>query len=156
MALARKVFAAGVLIVSATGIGMIQKFEDTVPVAYLDTVKVSTICTGHTKGVTLGMRATLEQCEQYLKEDLTEVGKAVGKCVRVPVTQEQYDALTSLTFNIGGGAFCRSTLVKKLNTGDCVGAGREFMKWDRAGKNVSRGLQNRRKAEAALFIRGCE
>lgn len=153
---AAKYFSAGALTLSLLGVGFIQSWEGTKQEAYLDVVQVPTICTGSTKGVRIGQVATPGECEARLIEDTTYAGKALARCVTVPVTQRQYDALVSLGFNIGGGAICASTLVRKLNQGDCRGAAEQFLRWDYAGKQKLRGLTNRRKAERELFLKDCE
>lgn len=148
--------AVALLSISLAGITFVQTQEGTVPVAYLDSVAVPTICTGHTKGVTLGMKATPTECQVYLSEDLTVAGRAVGRLVKAPLTQKQYDALVSFTFNVGSGNLASSTLLKKLNRGDTCGAGREFYRWDHAGGKRLRGLTARRKLEAVPFIEECK
>ena len=79
----------------------------------------------------------------------------VKRCVTAPLTQNQYEALVSLSFNLGGPKFCNSQLVRKLNQGDYEGAMNEFGRWNKVTQNgrlvVSRGLTNRRAREAALF-----
>lgn len=151
----RKVLPVLALSLSVAGVGFLQKWEDTRPVAYLDIVGVPTICTGSTKGVRIGQVATPDECAARLIEDSTYAGKALARCVTAPVTQRQYDALVSLGFNIGGGAICASTLVRKLNQGDCRGSAEQFLRWDYAGGQKVRGLTNRRKAERELFIGDC-
>ena len=148
-------FSAAVLVLSLAGIGFIQSWEGTRQEAYLDSVNVPTICTGSTTKVFIGQRATLQECEERLREDTTYAGRAVQRLVTVKLTQAQYDALVSLVFNIGPGGFARSTLLKKLNAGDCLGAAREWLRWDKAGGKRLRGLTNRRQAEAKEFVTGC-
>ncbi len=147
--------AAVVLSLSAAGAALIQQHEGVRYRAYLDPVGIPTICAGSTSGVRLGMTETPAGCTERLRLDAGIAGSAVASCVRSSVTQGQYDALVSLTYNIGGGAFCRSTLVKKLNAGDCLGAANEFQRWNRAGGRVLPGLQTRRNAEGAAFREGC-
>lgn len=147
--------AAAVLSLSVLGAAFIQKWEGTEREAYLDAVGVPTICTGSTRAVRIGQVAAPGECEARLIQDSTYAGKAVARCVHAPVTQRQYDALVSLAFNIGGGATCTSTLVRKLNQGDCRGAANEFLRWNRAGGRVLPGLSNRRAAERAEFIKDC-
>lgn len=151
----RKFLPAVALSLSLAGVGFIQSWEGTERVAYLDSVGVPTICTGSTKGVYVGQKATLGECEHRLIEDTTYAGKAIQRCVRENITQGQYDALVSLAFNIGGGATCGSTLVRKLNQGDCRGAAEQFLRWDHAGGKRLRGLTKRRTAEALLFLKDC-
>ena len=132
--------------------------EGTVPRVYLDPAGVATSCTGHTKTVTrkdVGKAVPLEVCHELLRADLKEHEDHVRKAVLVPITQGQFDALVSLDFNIGGRAFSNSTLLRKLNAGDCLGAGAEFPRWNRAGGRVLPGLVKRRGAERALFEKGC-
>jgi len=149
-----KKLAAG-LVLSAAGLVFVQGWEGTQEVAYLDIAGVPTICTGSTRGVRIGQVAKEGECLYRLREDTSRAGKAVQRCTTAPVTQEQYDALLSLTFNIGEGAYCKSTLVRKLNAGDCYGAYTEFLRWDYAWGKRSKGLGNRRKAESELFRTGC-
>lgn len=147
--------AAAALSISVAGLAMIQQFEGTRTEAYADAVGIPTICTGSTKGVYLGQTATLAECEERLSEDVSYAGVAIRRCVTEKMTQDQYDALVSLTFNIGGGALCSSTLVRKLNSGDCRGAAQQFLRWDHAGGKKLRGLSKRRAAEYAKFIGDC-
>lgn len=147
--------AAGALVLSSTGLDLIKKFEGTKQHAYLDSVGVPTICTGSTRGVFLGQYATLGECEKRLAEDTTYAGKAIHRLVKVRLTQDQYDALVSLTFNIGEGNFAKSTLLTRLNAGQCRAAGLQFHRWVYAGGKKLRGLEKRREAEAALFLQGC-
>ena len=148
-------FAAGLLVASATALSAIQLHEGVVQTAYLDPVGIPTICAGHTKGVFLGQQRTLKECEQLLKEDVSYAGKAIARCTKVDLTQEQYDALVSATFNIGGAAYCSSTLVRKLNAGDCFGAAAQFDRWIYAKGRKLPGLVKRRAAERKLFETGC-
>lgn len=151
----KKLLPAIALSLSVVGVGFIQSWEGTERVAYLDSVGVPTICTGSTKGVYVGQKATIAECEHRLIEDTTYAGKAIQRCVREKITQGQYDALVSLAFNIGGSATCTSTLVRKLNQGDCRGAAEQFLRWDYAKGKRLRGLTNRRMAERELFLRDC-
>lgn len=147
--------AAGALALSLAGVSFIQGWEGTEQVAYLDSVGVPTICTGSTTKVFLGQTATLQECQERLQEDTSYAGKAVGRLVKVSLTQGQYDALVSLVFNIGPGAFAKSTLLKRLNNGQCTLAASEFLRWDKAKGKRLRGLTLRRQAESELFRKGC-
>ena len=148
-------FAAALMSLSVAGVALIQNFEGTETVAYADAVGVPTICTGSTKGVYLGQTATLAECEERLSEDTSYAGEAIGRLVKVKLSQDQYDALVSLVFNIGPGAFARSTLLRRLNDGQCTVAGDEFLRWRYAAGKPLRGLLKRRQAERALFIKDC-
>ena len=142
--------------ISVAGITAIQNSEGVSHTAYPDIIGVPTICTGHTgPEVRLGQRATSEQCTKVLMEDLMSSENAVRSCVKVPISQNQFDALTSFAFNVGGGALCRSMLVRKLNAGDCKGAAGEFPKWSYAGGKQVKGLLVRRRREMTTFLKGC-
>lgn len=116
-----------------------------------------TIGVGHTSAagppkVTKGMTITAAESDAILTRDLATFERAVEKAVKVPVTQAQFDAMVSLAFNIGGGAFAKSTLVKKLNAGDVTGAANAFLSWNKAAGKVMKGLTTRREAERKLFM----
>ena len=157
MQTAKSRIAVGLLTLSLLGVGLIQRFEGTEPVAYLDSVGVATICTGSTRDVRLGDIAKPGECDARLRADTTYAGLAIQRCLSpsVRLTQGQYDALVSLTFNIGGGAFCRSTLAKRINADDCISAANEFLRWNRAGGRVLPGLTKRRVQESTLFRADC-
>ena len=109
--------------VSQNGINLVKKFEglhkvteDGMVRAYRCPAGRWTIGWGHCKGVKSGMRVSEEECTKFLVEDLNDAGAVVKRYVSVPLSQEQFDALVSFVFNIGGGAnFQNSTLLKKLN-----------------------------------------
>lgn len=110
---------------------------------------VPTIGFGSTEGVKLGDTTTPPAA---LARTLREVGRyegAVKGCVKVPLNQGEYDAYVSLAYNIGTGAFCGSTLVKKLNAGDYAGACAEISKWDKFHGKPLPGLTRRRAEERA-------
>ncbi|MFN7318108.1 MAG: lysozyme [bacterium] len=155
--IARKV-AIGVLAVSAAGTAGIIAHEGVVRQVYLDPVNIPTVCVGHTGTVTSAdvvKRFTQEQCDALLRQDLRDAERAVKAHVRVPVTQGQYDALVSFTFNVGSANLAKSTLVRKLNSGDCWGAAAEFDKWVYARNQKLPGLVKRRADERAAFSTGC-
>jgi len=108
---------------------------------------VPTIGFGTTSGVKLGDRTTPEKALQVAIRDVQKFEGAVKSCVGVPLTQNEYDAYISLSYNIGAGAFCRSTLVKKLNEQDYVGACNEILKWDKFNGKPLAGLTKRRQEE---------
>lgn len=139
--------------ISARGLDMIKKHEALRLHAYLPTKNdVPTIGYGHTKGVYLGMVITEKQATQFLKEDCGWVEKVLSDCVKVPLNQNQYDALASFIFNVGGGAFKNSTLLKKLNSGDYRGAADQLPRWNKQKGIVLRGLTKRRAEERDLFL----
>jgi lysozyme len=106
-----------------------------------------TIGFGTTQGVKLGDKITPPKALARALSDVQKYEGAIKQCVTVPLYQHEYDSMISLSYNIGSGAFCGSTLVRKLNDGDYAGACREILRWDRAGGRVLRGLTIRRQAE---------
>lgn len=140
--------------ISQAGIDLIKSFEGCKLTAYQDSVGVWTIGYGHTGDVYPGMIITQEKAEELLRSDLKTAENAVNAKVIYPITQNMFDALVSLTFNIGSDAFGTSTLLKKLNQGDINGAANEFDKWIYAGSKVQPGLVRRRAAEKEMFLNG--
>lgn len=138
--------------INDTAIELIKRFEGLRLTAYKCPAGVWTIGYGHTSGVREGDRCTGEQAEAWLAADVLESERAVDYLVKVPLTDNQRGALVSLVFNVGGGNFTASTLLKKLNAGDYAGAAAEFRRWNKAGGKVLPGLTTRRQAEAALFL----
>ncbi|ENI1055666.1 MULTISPECIES: lysozyme [Serratia] len=140
---------------SVKGREFIKGFEQLRLKAYPDPGtggKPWTIGWGHTKGVKQGDRITQEQAEQFLSDDLAVFELTVNSAIKRPMTQNQFDAMVSLAFNIGGSAFAGSTLVKKFNAGDAKGAADEFPKWKNSGGKVMPGLVKRRAAEREVFL----
>ena len=148
----RKVAAA--LTISAAGIMAIQNSEGLRLRAYTPVSgDERTVCTGHTgHDVIEGKLYTKEECAAILAKDLTRFEQSISGCVRVPLTQNEYDAYTSLAFNIGSGAFCRSTLTRKLNAQDYDGACKEILKWDKFQGKPLAGLTKRRQEEYARCV----
>lgn len=143
--------------VSAKGIDLICSFEGLRLTAYDDGVGIWTIGFGTIKypnGVRVkrGDTCTLEQAKSYMRCDLIEFEHTVNSLVKVPLNQNQFDALVSLTYNIGSGAFKSSTLLKKLNLSDYKGAADQFDVWVNAGGKRMQGLANRRAKEKSLFL----
>lgn len=123
-------------------------------VAYKCPAGVWTIGFGHTGDVTPGQTITATQAEQLLRKDLAWAERAVELGVTVPLTDNQFAALVCFTFNVGEGAFKKSTLLKKLNKGDYESVPKELLKWNKAGGRVLKGLTTRRIQEGSLFTRG--
>ena len=117
---------------------------------------VPTIGFGSTQGVKLGDKTTPPQALARALSDVNRFEKHIKQCVRVPLHQYEYDAYVGFAYNVGSGAFCKSTLVKKLNTGDYPAACKELLRWTYfQGKNCARaenarlcgGLAKRRQDE---------
>jgi len=136
---------------SQTGINLIKEFEGFRNNAYQDSVGVWTIGYGHTLTARSGMRISRAEGERLLRQDLVRFERAVRDRVIVPITQNQFDALVSFAFNVGVGAFSKSTLLRLLNRGDYTGAKNEFKRWVHAGGRRLQGLVRRRDREATLF-----
>lgn len=122
--------------------------------AYKDPVGIPTICFGETRGVRIGDTATREQCRAMLDGRLVEVSGMIDRCLVTAVPDMSYAAFLSLAYNIGPGAFCASTLVKKANAGDVAGACDEMLRWDKAGGVALPGLTKRREIESDLCRQG--
>lgn len=111
-----------------------------------------TIGYGHTKGVKKGDTCTKAQAEAWLDEDMAKAYATVDSLVKVELNTPQRDVLCSFIFNIGSGAFAKSTLLKLLNQGDYVGAANQLVRWNKASGKVMSGLTRRRKEERAMFL----
>ena len=133
-------------------VSMIQEFEGFRPKAYQDSVGVWTIGFGTTRGVKPGQTITREEAEKRMLEELDRYySSAVRLRVRVPLTQEMFDALSCFVYNTGEPQFANSTMLRKLNQGDYEGAAAEFERWVYAGGKELAGLVRRRNAEQAMF-----
>ncbi len=134
------------------GIELIQLYEQCVLEAYMPTPNdVPTIGFGHTKGVAMGDTCTQKEADAWFLEDIEWVEKCVNKAITEQISQNEFDALCSLCFNIGCTNFGKSTLVKQLNEGDHEGAAEQFGRWNRQAGKVLAGLTKRRAKEAELF-----
>ena len=140
------------MLVSENCINIIKHFEGCKLEAYRCSAGVLTIGYGHTGNVHPSDLITQQQAEKLLKVDVERFCHGVKKSVKVRLNQNQFDALVSLSFNIGLGNFRKSTLLELLNDGDYLGAANEFWKWRRGGGVILPGLVRRRAAEADLFI----
>lgn len=152
--------------ISAAGLHLIAGFEGFLPNWYRDVGGVETIGYGHTGALPGNLKAplTIEQGLYLLRLDAATAQSAVNGAVKVSLgviparAQARFDALCSLAYNIGGGAFASSSLVRAINE---KGAPRDWhdvaplwLEWDHVGGAVVQGLLNRRRAEVAIFIPG--
>lgn len=133
-------------------IDLIKKFEGCKLHVYKDAIGLPTIGIGHliTKGEEF-TEITEEEAENLLKKDLQQAVNAVLRLIKVSLTDNQFGALVSFCFNCGSGSLQRSTLRAKLNREEYNDVPAEFLKWNKAGGKVFKGLTRRREAEAALF-----
>lgn len=129
----------------------IQAFEGLRLTAYLCPAKVWTIGYGHTGDVAEGMTITLEQAEALFAHDVAVFEQGVLKLVKVPLTQNQFNALVSFAYNLGLGNLAKSTLLRRLNSGNYAAVPVELMKWDKAGGKPVAGLTRRREGEGELW-----
>lgn len=154
----RLVAGAGGAITGAglLAIAVVGQWEGLRLAAYQDVVGVWTACYGETKGIRPGMKFTKAQCDTMFIESLTKHEAGLRNCLTAPdrLPEKTYVSFVSWTYNVGVGAACGSTLVRKVNAGDLVGACNELPRWNRAGDRVVKGLVNRRAAELKLCLDG--
>ena len=139
--------------ISEKGINFIINEEGEKLKAYICPAGVLTIGVGHTgKDVVPGMIITKERSRELLKNDLKHFENAVETFVKIPLKQHEYDSLISFAFNVGAGAFKKSTLLKKINAlAPMIEIEAEFRKWVRGGGKVLPVLQKRREREIKFF-----
>lgn len=138
---------------------LIRRFEGFRPEAYPDPATGGdpiTIGYGATgPGIKLGVRWTREQAESDLSARVQEILARVRVLVKVPLPDDAIAALGSFVYNVGAKAFEGSTLLRKLNAGDNLGAAAQFDVWNKAGGKVFPGLMRRREAERKVFSTAC-
>ena len=137
---------------SQQGIALIEQFEGLRLAAYQDGAGIWSIGVGHTDRVKEGDTCTSAQADEWLQQDIEQAERAVNTLVKIPLNQNQFDALVSFTYNLGWASLEESTLLRLLNAGATQLAAAEFPKWDDVAGKVSEGLLKRRMAERALFM----
>jgi len=141
---------------SAYGIQLLKRLEGCKLKAYLDSAGIPTIGVGHIRDVEMGDQITMSHAEYMLSRDLVRFEKCVNRNVRVPINQNQYDALVCFAFNLGCRSLRTSTLLKRLNAKKYAEAADQFLRWNKVRikgvLTVSRGITNRRKTERSLFL----
>lgn len=137
---------------SERGLALIRQFEGLRLSAYQDSVGVWTIGYGTTRGVRRGQAITKAEAEALLRADVQRFELEISRLIKVPVSQNQWDALVSFTYNLGSANLESSTLLRLLNAGDYAVAAEQFPRWNKAGGKVLKGLVSRRAAERALFL----
>lgn len=134
------------------GVDIIKYYEGFRPAAYKDTGGVWTIGFGHTgQDVVPGQVITEPIATMILQSDMEIAEKAVERLVKTQLNDNQFSALVCLVYNIGQGAFEKSTMLKCLNRGDFKAAADEFVRWDKDNGKEIKGLLARRRAERDLF-----
>ena len=135
-------------------VASVTLWEGTEYKPYRDIVGVLTVCNGYTgPDIIPGKTYGKHECDSLLQKELTVHGMGVLKCTQVPLNQNQYNAYASFTYNVGVGAYCKSTLLRKLNSGDYTGACNELLRWNMAGGKPVKGLTRRREAEKVTCLK---
>lgn len=144
--------------VNQATIDLIKEFEGFRAEAYKDAVGVWTIGYGTTDraGVGIaprpGMVISREEAEFYLHKAVQKFADQIAPKITAPINENQFGAFVSLAYNIGPGAFARSSSLRHFNAGDLDRAAANILLWNKAGGKVLRGLVRRREAERALFL----
>jgi lysozyme len=143
---------------SKAGIDLIKKWEGVRLTAYKCPAGIWTIGYGHTSAagapkVVAGMTITAKEAEEILTRDLLKYETAVKSALTRAPNQNQFDAMVSLCYNIGPGAFKKSSVAKRFNEGNVAGAAEALRMWNKAGGKVLQGLVNRREDERKLFLK---
>ena len=151
---ANKVFL-GVLTASLIGGAALWEGDERTP--YEDIVGVLTVCYGYTGADIVRNKVyTKEECDGLLKRELASYSKGILECTNVPITQYEHDAYTLFAYNVGVKAYCGSSLLKKLNAGDHIGACDGLPAWSYAKGRYVKGLYNRRVYERKMCLGGAK
>lgn len=143
--------ALGLMTVAVTG-----NYEGLRLYAYQDVIGVWTACYGETNGIRKGMKFTHEQCDVMFLDRLAEHEAGMRVCLKSPdsIPDKPYVAFVSVTYNIGVGAWCKSSMARLVNAGNIRGACDALLAWNKAGGRVIKGLTKRRETERALCLSG--
>lgn len=146
----------GLTVAGSLAVGLVGAWEGLRTTAYRDVVGIPTVCFGETRGVKMGDKYTVDECKAMLGDALAEFETGMRRCLTNPdkIPDKPYVAFLSLSYNIGTGAFCKSTVARKANAGDLRGACDAILAWNKAGGRVIQGLVNRRKDERKLCLEG--
>ena len=143
-----------------SALNLIRQFEGLELTSYPDTGNVWTIGYGSTinkdtgEAIKKGDKIDIATAERWLKQDIAEREKYIKPLIKVPITENQKAAIISLAYNIGTGAFAKSTLLRLLNQGaDKKLVADQFLKWNKVKGFEVKGLTNRRKLEKDLFLK---
>lgn len=141
--------------VTQEGLSLIKRFEGFSPTIYMDAAGLPTIGYGHllrpNEAEMFRRGISHEAAIALLNKDVEAAERSVLRLITVPLTNGQFDALVSFTFNLGGGALQRSTLRRKVNREEHDDVPAEFLRWVWAGRKKLRGLVKRRQAETKHY-----
>ena len=143
---------------SDNGFNLLAELEGVVLRPYKDSVGIPTIGIGSTyyedgTKVTMKDKAiTKERAIQLAKNVVKSFEARVNKSILLPMTQNQFDAMVLLCYNIGESGFAKSSVVRYFNQGNLQKAADSFLLWNKAGGKVVKGLVNRRNKERDLFL----
>jgi lysozyme len=149
---------------SEAGLELLKKSEGFRNRTYLDVVGIATIGYGHRLLPSESFPDGIDEARgaAMLADDVRDAEQAVGRLVKVPLSQGQFDALVDFVFNLGSGRLAGSSLLKDLNAGKYDAAAGQFLLWDHAGSREVAALKSRREAEVQLWegtipqIQACE
>ncbi|WP_058912854.1 lysozyme [Entomohabitans teleogrylli] len=147
------VIGAGAVAIATVLLSGPDSLEGRVYVPYRDVAGVLTVCDGHTgKDIIPGKRYTDPECDAIFHDDLAAVARQLDPLIKAEIPETTRAALYSFAYNVGTGAVAGSTLLKKLNSGDRVGACDELRRWVYAGGKKWQGLINRREIERDICL----
>lgn len=150
--------AGAITAAGALAVSLIGGFEGLRLNSYPDVVHVWTVCYGETRGVHPGMKFTKPECDAKLAAALVDFETGMRSCLVAPdkVPDKPYVAFLSLSYNIGTGGFCKSSVARLANEGNLVAACNAIMNFNKGGRplRVIKGLDTRRKQERALCLQG--
>ncbi|QSY95393.1 lysozyme [Rhizobium bangladeshense] len=142
---------------AAMAVALVGSFEGLRQHAYPDPATQGqpwTICYGSTNGVKPGDYKTIEQCRALLSLELQRYASGIEQCVKVPLPDSRFVALTSFAYNVGVGAACKSSVVRLINQGRAAEGCEALLKWNRAAGITFPGLTRRRQKERAFCLEG--
>lgn len=146
----------GLTAAGAMAVGLVGNWEGLRLYAYQDVIGVWTACYGETKDIKPGMKFTKAQCDVMFIERLQEFEAGMRKCLQNPdkIPDKPYVAFLSLAYNIGNGAFCKSSVARFANAGNLKEACNRILAFNKAGGKVIKGLVKRREEERKLCLAG--
>jgi lysozyme len=141
---------------AASVVALVSTFEGLRTYAYRDPVGIPTVCFGETRGVKMGDHHTPAECKDMLVSRLQEFETGMRRCLVMPdsIPDQPYAAFLSFSYNVGTGAFCKSSVARNANAGNLRDACDALLMWDKAAGIRLPGLTKRRQQERALCLQG--